>query len=313
MFQWLRRQYAKRVVNINVNITVASLAAIVGTVVVVHFSRYLGVEDSDKTLIMVITFVADWLIDLFVAVTLHWLANHWPRRWRRSQGLIEKYEQVIDAAPPPSLAMIKDAAVGVLNPQLPHLSDIPHFLQHGPQRSDQAAGETPTPATSTPATPARESAPAHAPVPAKPEISFLRDATTIQLQRLCLSPLFYVIVAVGQWFLLHAGIERELTVIVPFFAAIVITRVIHTYWMIHADPIVLEEWEQSKRRREAHKALREARLAGVNGSPTPSGAPPALVTPLNGDAHSTDGTASVPTEPAPHARPNDSRSLSRSE
>jgi len=302
MYPWLKRQYAKRVVNINVNITVASLAAIAGTVVVVHFSRYLGIEDTDKTWIMVITFVSDWLIDLFVAITLHWLANHWPRSWRRSQNLIEKYEEVIDAAPPPSFSMIKDAAANVLTPQIPNLSALPHSLHHGPQRSDQAASAETTPlAASAPnAKPNLEAG------PDKPKISFLRDATTIQLQRLCLSPLFYLIVATGQWFLLHAGMARELTVVLPFFAAIVITRVIHTYWMIHADPIVVEEWERSKRRRERRNLARQA--TRIPSTTVPHAHAPSL----NGLARPSD-TPPVSSAPATPAAQAASRPLSRSE
>ncbi len=308
MYQWLKRQYAKRVVNINVNITIASLAAIAGTVVVVHFSRYLGVDDSHTTLIVVITLVSDWLIDLFVAVTLHWLANHWPRRWQRSHDLIDKYEEVIDAAPPPSLSMIKDAAANVLTPQMPNLSELPHFLQHGPQRLSQPteANNSASPQTFS-ATPPAPAAPRSRPK-AKPEVSFVRDATTIQLQRLCLSPLFYIIVAVGQWFLLHAGIERELTVILPFFVAIVITRVIHTWWMIHADPIVLEEWEASKRRRHAERHGR----ATLQGSPPIAATPSAQASAQNGMNHA-ESTPAGTVRPGESVAPRGERSISRSE
>lgn len=110
MFKWLARQYAKRIVNINVNIIVAGLVAMSLGTVPVHLSRYLGVQDDEHIKIKIIFFVSDWVFDLIVAVGLHWLANHMPRRYQRTRQLIEKAEDIVEDAPPPT-PFLKDAAV----------------------------------------------------------------------------------------------------------------------------------------------------------------------------------------------------------
>lgn len=282
--RWSARQYSKRIVNINVNIVIASSVAAMLTVVVVHFSRYLGVQDGDKTKIMIITYVADWVIDLVVAVGLHWVSNHWPERWKRGAQIMERVDQVLDSTPPPGLSIMKDAAAGALIPKPLSMvagggehekpassiaangggvdTQTPARRADGDASSERLSGAqvtTPSatePAGSTAATGAADGV--HAGVNkatsnGKRQVSFIRDATTIQLQRACLSPLFYLIAAAGQWLMLHEGIARELSVVVPFALAIVITRLIHTYWMIKTDPIVFEEWAQAtQRRHESH-------------------------------------------------------------
>lgn len=280
--RWSARQYSKRIVNINVNIIIASSVAALFTVVVVHFSRYLGVQDGDKTKIMIITYAADWVIDLVVAVGLHWVSNHWPERWKRGAQIMERVDQVLDSTPPPGLSIMKDAAAGALITK--PLSMVAGGGEQEkaddgtPAGSGAVATETATrregvdsvegrmngthaataatePKGSTVLTGATGSARggSHGGSNGKREVSFIRDATTIQLQRACLSPLFYLIAAVGQWFMLHEGMARELSVVVPFALAIVITRLIHTYWMIKTDPIVFEEWaEATQRRHESH-------------------------------------------------------------
>ena len=189
MFGWLARQYARRIVNINVNIVVAGLLAIVLTAIPLHLSRYVGVDDNHKTTILVITFVSDWVIDLLIAVGLHWLANHWPRKLK-GKGLIQKAEEVIESAPPP--------------------------------------------------------------------IPFLKDATTIQLQRACLSPLLYAIALGTQWFLIEQGFARELAAITGFTTGILVCRVIHTFWLIRIDRRHLEEWEAKRSQRLAELERKRA-------------------------------------------------------
>lgn len=245
MFRWVARQYAKRIVNINVNICIAAIAAVVLTAGVLSLSRLFGVDETKKTLVQTITLVSDWFFDLVVAVGLHWLANHWPKRWKRSRHLIDKADSVIDAAPPPGLSIIKDAAAGALLPHLKH---------------EDAASPGGKPGTIS--------------GPRK-EISFVRDATTIQLQRLCLSPLFYVIAMGLQNLMLHRGFAIELSMAVPFLLAIAITRIIHTYWMLKTDPLVLEEWEQSRKRRQSEHVV-----PPTGPAPTPK---PAEVDPMPGE------------------------------
>lgn len=110
MFKWLARQYAKRIVNINVNIIVAGLVAMSLGTVPVHLSRYLGVNDDEHIKIKIIFFASDWFFDLIVAVGLHWLANHMPQRYARTRKVIAKAEDIVEDAPPPT-PFLKDAAV----------------------------------------------------------------------------------------------------------------------------------------------------------------------------------------------------------
>ncbi len=110
MFKWLARQYAKRIVNINVNIIVAGLVAMSLGTVPVHLSRYLGVTDDEHIKIKIIFFASDWLFDLIVVVGLHWLANHMPKRYARTRKVIAKAEDIVEDAPPPT-PFLKDTAL----------------------------------------------------------------------------------------------------------------------------------------------------------------------------------------------------------
>ncbi len=74
------RLYARRIVNINVNVVVAGLLALALTLIPVHYSRHFGVED--KRAIILITFVSDVVFDVLIYYFLHWVANHMPHRWR---------------------------------------------------------------------------------------------------------------------------------------------------------------------------------------------------------------------------------------
>lgn len=87
MFHWLERQYAKRVVNVNINILLAGLLALAPTLLVVHLVQRLlqsGAIDearlrlrmSDKAVITATTLVADIVFDVTIYYALHWLANH---------------------------------------------------------------------------------------------------------------------------------------------------------------------------------------------------------------------------------------------
>jgi len=230
MLRWISTTYSKRIVNINVNVVIASFMAILLTTGVLHLSRYVGVTEDQKVLIMVITLTSDWILDIVIAVTLHWLANHWPKTWKRSRQLINTADGVIDAAPPTALSLVKDASQG-------HLPNIP--MPHRPAALSGARNPA-----DRPGEPA-------APKPAN-ETSFVRDATAIQLQRLCLSPIFYLIATGGQWLLLNEGMGRELSALTAFTAAIIVSRFLHTLWMLKTDTRVLEEYEQARLRRGAN-------------------------------------------------------------
>jgi len=252
MWAWMTSQYRRRLVNINVNITVASVVAAMGGTAVIHFTRYIGVRDDDKTILMLIAAAADWLIDLVLAVGLHWMANHWPESWKRSKTLIEKAEDVLESSPPPGLSVIKDATHGT---QLPHLPYIPGF---GPEKKEDEEGASQPQPTS--ASDLREAPCA----PCTPKIGFVRDATTLQLQRLCLSPIFYGVAMGGQWLMLYWNFARELSVAVPFGVAILITRALHTVWLLKADPQVLQEYEDWQRQRRQRDAAEDAARAAAN-------------------------------------------------
>ena len=101
-------------------------------------------------------------------------------------------------------------------------------------------------------------------MPGPDKIGFVRDATTLQLQRLCLSPLFYGIAMGGQWLMLNWNFARELSVAVPFGVAILITRALHTVWLLKADPQVLQEYEDWQRQRRARDAAEDAARAAAN-------------------------------------------------
>lgn len=110
MFKWLARQYAKRIVNINVNIIVAGLVAMSLGTMPVHLSRYVGVHDDEHVKIKIIFFASDWLFDLIIVVGLHWLANHMPKRYARTRKVIAKAEDIVEDAPPPT-PFLKDTAL----------------------------------------------------------------------------------------------------------------------------------------------------------------------------------------------------------
>jgi hypothetical protein len=87
---WLGRLYARRIINININIIVAGLAAMLLTLIPVHATRYLGIED--KWVIIGITLGCDLAFDVAIYYALHWLANHtvampWSRHRDRAVGL----------------------------------------------------------------------------------------------------------------------------------------------------------------------------------------------------------------------------------
>jgi hypothetical protein len=77
MIRLLSTLYGRRIINVNVNIIVAGLLAMLLTTVVVHLTHYVDIQD--KRWIVAITFAADILFDVLIYYVLHWLANHSPR------------------------------------------------------------------------------------------------------------------------------------------------------------------------------------------------------------------------------------------
>lgn len=182
MLRWCARQYQRRIVNINVNIVVSGFAAAILTTAILKILKSLGaLEDAPKYATIAITLGLDMFFDIIIAVGLHWLANHWPRKWQTSRSLVDKADRVIDAAPPP--------------------------------------------------------------------ISFLKDATQIQFQRIILSPIFYLTAAGMQWLLLHEGVPKEWTALPSLITGVLLTRVFHTPWLLYSERQVWKQWEEATQRR----------------------------------------------------------------
>src|ERR1700740_1407199 len=90
MLAWFGRQYARRVINVNVNILLANVLALGMTAAAVHYSRDLGIGDDQKWLIVWFTFGVDLVLDVAIYLGLHWGATHWPRRlWQAPKELME--------------------------------------------------------------------------------------------------------------------------------------------------------------------------------------------------------------------------------
>jgi hypothetical protein len=72
-------------------------------------------------------------------------------------------------------------------------------------------------------------------------LAFLRDATQVQLERMCLSPVFYITALGAQHGLMHAHWSPPAATAAGFATAILLTRLLHTLWMLR----------QARRRRTA--------------------------------------------------------------
>lgn len=179
--EWLRRLYARRIVNVNVNIVLAGILALVPTIAVVSLSRFF-VDDHHHLLIAVITFAADIVSDVTIYFGLHWLANHSSnRRFKAVEG-------------------------------------------------------------------------------AYAQMSFIRDASIVQLQRAILSPLLYAVAFGLQYLLMRSGFPREAATGIGLISGILTTRVLHTIWM------VMEE----------RAATRRVAAPGANDGSAPVPAPEAV-------------------------------------
>lgn len=72
--------------------------------------------------------------------------------------------------------------------------------------------------------------------PAYAHLSFMQDATLVQVERMALSPVFYV-VALGGQYVLHRHMQFNIraSTSLAFGAAIVLTRCMHTLWMLYRE------------------------------------------------------------------------------
>jgi hypothetical protein len=121
MFANVVAWYAKRIVNVNINIILAGVLALAPVLGVVKLAEHLlaspkfqnGVlrdklEAHHQLIISAITFLADIIFDVAIYFVLHWLANHTPRK-AMNPKVEERMERVADAAAE-NVPFFKDAA-----------------------------------------------------------------------------------------------------------------------------------------------------------------------------------------------------------
>src|SRR5690606_21522501 len=88
MVSRLGKLYARRIVNVNVNILAAGALALLLTVCVVKVAEHTGFINwvsghlpiKAEFVVNAITFITDVTCDVVIYYFLHWVANHWPRR-----------------------------------------------------------------------------------------------------------------------------------------------------------------------------------------------------------------------------------------
>ena len=116
MFAHVVAWYAKRIVNVNINIILAGVLALIPMLGVVRVAEYLlssgllkneKLQTHHKLVITGVTFVADVVFDVTIYFVLHWVAHHAPRRIKAK--VEHRIEGVADAAAE-HVPFFKDAA-----------------------------------------------------------------------------------------------------------------------------------------------------------------------------------------------------------
>jgi hypothetical protein len=87
-------------------------------------------------------------------------------------------------------------------------------------------------------------------------LSFIRDASLVQFERMIMAPVLYTVALGSQNFLMHYGIGREWATVWGFAIGLVITRAMHTIWM----------WRAERRAWREHGA---SALQAAQGAPEP--------------------------------------------
>lgn len=142
MWKHVAAWYARRIINVNVNVVAAGLLALIPVLACVHLTEWALSKDiidgdrlhvSDKMLIGLVTFVSDIIFDVLIYYCLHWLANHAPViKEKRKAQLDRVAEAAIESVP-----FFKDATKvqvqrAVLSPLLYVLwLGTQQFLMHG--------------------------------------------------------------------------------------------------------------------------------------------------------------------------------------
>ncbi|HYE02193.1 MAG TPA: hypothetical protein VD963_03040 [Phycisphaerales bacterium] len=194
MVHRLGRWYARRIVNVNVNIILAGALAMVLTVIPVHMTRWVGIDS--RPAILAVGFLADLIFDVATYYLLHWLANHRPWRNRFGHRPVQRLR-----------CHTCRADLGGL------VADDRGFV------SCPGCGEACNLTLIGAMT---------------PKLAFFRDATLVQFERMMLSPLLYAVVFTVAYLLLRRWGEdhREAAIMLGYAAGITTTRVVHTLWMI---------------------------------------------------------------------------------
>jgi hypothetical protein len=66
-------------------------------------------------------------------------------------------------------------------------------------------------------------------------LSFVRDASLVQFERMLMAPVLYTVALGMQNVLMHYGIGREWATVWGFAVGLLITRAMHTFWMLRAE------------------------------------------------------------------------------
>ena len=66
-------------------------------------------------------------------------------------------------------------------------------------------------------------------------LSFIRDASLVQFERMIMAPVLYTVALGCQNFLMHYGIGREWATVWGFAIGLTLTRAMHTFWMLRAE------------------------------------------------------------------------------
>lgn len=156
----LRLYQRKKIININANIVLAGLLAVVIAAWPVYLVAALLEEHLGRKIIWLESIVAaliDGVVDVAIYFLLHWIANHW-----------KPFTPVSEA-----------------------------------DRADRA----------------------------RKKENFWKTATFIQAERYLLSPIFYGVAMGGMWALqVYGGAGSKWAFVISFSAAIIVTRIIHTFW-----------------------------------------------------------------------------------
>ncbi len=63
-------------------------------------------------------------------------------------------------------------------------------------------------------------------------LSFIRDASLVQFERMLMAPVLYTVALGLQNYLMHDGVSREWATVWGFAVGVAITRTMHTFWML---------------------------------------------------------------------------------